>query len=79
MGFNLKILKMMHYFHDVICGKSADQTDNLADALVRKNVMTLWRCYEVGKFIANAILLRETQCMKMDNLLFQRHFQCKLG
>ena len=29
--------------------------------------MTLWRCYDVRKYTADAILFREIQCKKMDN------------
>ena len=38
----------------------ADQTDHFTDAF--RN--------EVRKFTADAILFRETQCKKMDNLMF---------
>ena len=33
-------------------------------------VMTLSRLYDIRKFTANAILFREIQCNKMENLLF---------
>ena len=42
-------------------------------------VMTLWRRYDVRKYIADAILFREIQCKKMDNLMFKQRFQCKSG
>ena len=61
----------------------ADQTDHFADAFVLKNVaygydvvMTL---YDIRKFTSNAILFRETQGMKMDNVMFQHCFQCEFG
>ena len=38
----------------------ADQTDHFADAFR----------YDVRKFRANTILIREIQCKKMDNLMF---------
>ena len=41
--------------------------------------MTLWRCNAVRKFDADAILFRETQCKKMDILMFKRRFQCGFG
>ena len=39
----------------------------------------LWRRYDVRKFYAGTILLREIQCNKMDILMFKRRFQCGLG
>ena len=45
----------------------ADQTDHSADIFVRENVA----CgYDVRKYTADAILFREIQCKKMDNLMF---------
>ena len=45
----------------------ADQTDHFADVFVRENVGD---GYDVRKYTANAILFREIQCKKMDNLMF---------
>ena len=48
----------------------ADQTDHFVDVFVRENVAYwLWR-YDVRKYTADAILFREIQCKKMDNLMF---------
>ena len=51
----------------------ADQTDHFADVFVCENfvygcdvVRTLWR----SKVHSRAILFREIQCKKMDNLMF---------
>ena len=44
-----------------------DQTDHFADVFVRENVAY---GYDVLKYTADAILFREIQCMKMDNLMF---------
>ena len=41
--------------------------------------MTLWRRYDVRKYSADAILFREIQCKKLDNLMFQQRFQCEYG
>ena len=60
----------------------ADQTDHFADVFFAKTlrtVMTLWRRYDVRKYTADAILFRETQCKKIDNLMFQQRFQCEFG
>ena len=38
----------------------ADQTDHLADAF----------CYDIRKFTADSILVREIQCKKLDNSMF---------
>ena len=38
--------------------------------------MTLWRCNDIQKFDADAILFREIQCKKMDILMFKQCFQC---
>ena len=32
--------------------------------------MTLWRRYDDQKYTADAILFREIQCKKIDNLMF---------
>ena len=40
--------------------------------------MTLWRRYDVRKFDADAILLREILCKKRDILMIKRRFQCGL-
>ena len=32
--------------------------------------MTLWRCYDIQKFNADAILFREIMSKKMDILMF---------
>ena len=45
----------------------ADQTDHFADVFVRENVAY---GYDVRKYTADAILFREIQCKKMDNLMF---------
>ena len=55
---------------------AADQTDHFADVFVRENVAY---GYDVRKYTADAILFREIQCKKMDNLKFWQHFQCELG
>ena len=44
-----------------------DQTDHFADDFVRENVVY---GYDVQKYTADAILLREIKCKKMDNLMF---------
>ena len=41
--------------------------------------MTLRRGNYVRKFDADAILLREMQCKKLDILMFKRRFQTGLG
>ena len=46
---------------------AADQTDHFADVFVRENVA---HGYDVRKYTADAILFREIQCKKMDNLMF---------
>ena len=45
----------------------ADQTDHFADVFVCENVAY---GYDVRKYTADAILFREIQCKKMDNLMF---------
>ena len=50
-----------------------DLNDHFADVLFVKTlrtVMTLWRRYDVRKITADAILFREIQFKKMDNLTF---------
>ena len=46
--------------HDVTLESVAAVTDHLADAFIRETVarvyMTLWQCYDVRKFNADAIL-----------------------
>ena len=54
----------------------ADQTDHFADVFVRENVAY---GYDVRKYTADAILFREIQCKKMDNLMFQQRFQCEFS
>ena len=44
----------------------------------RQRCARLWR-YDVRKYTADAILLGEIQCKKMDNLMFEQRFQCELG
>ena len=44
-----------------------DQTDHFTDVFVRQNVAY---GYDVRKYTADAILFREIQCKKMDNLMF---------
>ena len=59
---------MMLYMESV-----ADQTDHFADVFVRENVAygyDISRRYDVRKYTTDAILLRETQCKTMDNLMF---------
>ena len=46
---------------------TADQTDQFADVFDRENVAY---GYDVRKYTAVAILFREIQCKKMDNLMF---------
>ena len=51
----------------------ADKTDHFADVLFAKTlrtVMMIWRRYDVLKYTADAILFREIQCQKMDNIMF---------
>ena len=45
----------------------SDQTDHFDDVFVRENVAY---GYDVRKYTADAILFREIQCKKMDNLMF---------
>ena len=40
--------------------------------------MTLWRRFDVRKFDADAILLREILCKRRGILMFKRRFQCGL-
>ena len=47
--------------------RAVDQTDRFADVFVREKVA---HSYDVRKYTADAILLREIQCKKMDNLMF---------
>ena len=74
MGLNLKILKMSPALLAWLYTESiADQTDHFADVFVRETLrtdMTLWRCYDVRKYKTDAILFREIQCKKMENLMF---------
>ena len=44
-----------------------------------RTVMTLWQRYAVRKYTSDAILFREIQCKKMENLMFKQRFQCELG
>ena len=46
---------------------AAHQSDHFADVFVRENVA---HGYDVQKYTADAILFREIQCKKMDNLMF---------
>ena len=39
----------------------------------------LCRRYDVRKYTADTILLREIQCKKMNNLMFEQRFQSELG
>ena len=61
MGLNLKILKMSP------AERIADQTDHFAYVFVLENVAY---GFDVRKYTAEAILFREIQCKKMDNLMF---------
>ena len=50
----------LHYYTERI----ADQTDHFANVFVSENVA------DVRKYTADAILFREIQCKKMDDLMF---------
>ena len=50
-----------------------DQTDHFADVFFRENVVygnDVTRPYNVRKYTADAILFREIQFKKMNNLMF---------
>ena len=51
-----------------------DQTDHFADVFVRENVAhgyyVVTTLYDVRALTADAILFREIQCKKTDNLMF---------
>ena len=49
----------------------ADQTDHFADVFVREKVEY---GYDGRNYLANAILFREIQCKKMENLMFSSVF-----
>ena len=70
----------LHYLHDVIYGNhyGPDWSFHRCFCL-RKRCVRLWRRYDLRKYTADAILLREFQCTKMDKLMFLQHFQCELG
>ena len=83
MGLNLKILKMNPSLYAWRYIWKALRTRLIISSmfLFAKTLctgMTLWH-YDVRKYIADAILFREIQCKKMDNLTFYQCFQCKLG
>ena len=65
------IICMMLYMECI-----AHQTDHFADVFVRYNIEYH---YNVRKYTADAILFREIQCQKIDNLMFKQPFQCELG
>ena len=54
----------------------ADQTDHFADVFVCENVVY---SYDVRKYTADAILFREIQYTKMNNLMFLAAFSVRMG
>ena len=58
----------------------ADQTDHFTDAFVRENVVYGYDIVHSRhtQYKADAILFREIQCKKMDNLMFKQLFQWEL-
>ena len=84
MGLNLKILKMSPELSSGRYIRKALQNRLVISpmflfAKTLHTVMTLWRRYDVRKYTADAILFREIQCKKMDNLMFKQRFLCELG
>ena len=70
MGLNLKVLKMSPA---LLYGKPCEQTDHFANVFVCENVacgydIVTGLCH--SKNTADAILFREIQCKKMNNLMF---------
>ena len=74
MAMNLKVLKMSpalfarHYFWKALPTRLIF-SPMLLFAKTLRIVMTSWWGNDVRKFTADAILLREIQCKKIDNLL----------
>ena len=74
MGLNMKIFKMSpalfawHYIRKAL--RTSDHLPMFLFAKTLRTVMTLWRSYDVRKYIADTISFREIQCKKMDNLTF---------
>ena len=68
----------LHYLHELI--HKALQTRLIISSMLlfaktlHMAVTMLW----CSKVKADAILFREIQCKKMDNLMFLQHFQCEL-
>ena len=86
MGFDLKLLKLNPNLFVWQYTKSvAARTDHYFEIFVREKdflfaknvvrVMTLWQCYDVRKFNADAILFGENQCKKNDIIRFYWCFQ----
>ena len=75
-----KFLKWaLHYSHDVIYGTQCGPDWSFRRCFCsRKRCVRLWR-NDVRKYIADALLFREIQCKKMDNLMFKQRFQCELS
>ena len=68
-----------HYVHDVIYGTNCGPDWSFRWCFCsRKRCVRLWR-NDVRKCTADAILFREIQCKKMDNLMFQQRFRCEFG
>ena len=60
----------LHYLHDVIYGTHCGPDWSFRRCFCsRKRCVRLWR-NDVRKYTADAILFREIQCKKMDNLMF---------
>ena len=56
-----------------------DQTDHFDNVFICENVAYNYDVVTFKKYTADAILFREIQCRKMDNLMFKLCFQCELG
>ena len=60
----------LHYLHDVIYGTQCGPDWSFRRCFCpRTRCVRLWR-NDVRKYIADAILFREIQCKKMDNLMY---------
>ena len=69
----------LHYLHDVIYGTHCGPDWSFCRCFCSRNrCVRLWR-NDVRKYTADAILFREIQCKKMDNLMFKQRFQCELS
>ena len=84
MGLNMKILKTSPALFAWLYIRKALRNRLIISpmflfAKTLRTVMMLWRRYVVRKYTADAILLREIQCKKMDNLMYQQRFQCEFG